>query len=258
MNKKTNVVKNEGYKRSFRQTSLIPCSNVTFDQGKYCVNKITKEKTIKKRMPCAPDEDYLNDFCYQKCRQGFIAKGKDCISTKLSNQAMRKKAYDAAAQKNKMSIEIRKAATGGRIDTFTNITSEWLNYNKIDKSLSDLFDGNLKQYRWFFVGALLIVAYFVIVNLLKSATAPAPVSVQQPSIILQIPSNSLQVPQQVLQPALQVAAPQMVQIPETQISPSKSDVPINIIDLKKTVGGFNRNLFSDIETNIFSDLNESD
>ena len=78
------------------------------------------------------------------------------------------------------------------------------------------------------------------------------------TIILQIPSNSLQVPQQVLQPALQVAAPQMVQIPETQISPSKSDVPINIIDLKKTVGGFNRNLFSDIETNIFSDLNESD
>jgi len=255
MNKKNNVVKNEGYKRSFRQSGLIPCSNFTFDEGKYCVNKITKEKTLKKRNPCASDEDIIGDFCYQKCRPGFIARGKDCIITKLTNQAMMKKAFDAAGVQNKINREKRIAATGGRYDTFTNVANEWLNYNKIDKSLSDLFDGNLKQYRWFFVGALLIVAYFVIVNLLKSATVPVPV--QQPTIVLQVPSNSLQVPQQVLQPALQVAAPQMIQIPEAQISPMKSEIPIKITDLKKT-GGFNTNLFSDIETNIFSEWNESD
>ena len=164
----------------------------------------------------------------------------------------------------KRQLELAKENANGRKERFSNITSEWLSYNKIDKTLSDLFDDNLKQYRWIFVVCLLILAYFMILNLLKSPNAEIKAPLQ-PTIIVQIPSNGLQVPQQVLQPALQTTSQttsgpiipqQLVQIPETQISPVKSDIPIKITDLKK--GGFNKNIFSDIETSIFSDWNMSD
>jgi len=259
MDKKNSVKK--GYKRSFRLSQLIPCSNVTYDEGAYCVHKATNVKTAKKRVPCAPDEELQNNLCYKKCKPGFIGKGKYCISTQLSKKDILKNAFKLAAKKSKLDDALKKAAIRGRhTENFSNTVSEWLNYNKIDKSLSDLFDDNLKQYRWFFVGALLIVTFFVIVNLLSSATVPVPV--QQPTIIIQVPaannlpvpaSNSLQVPQQALQAALQ----QMIKVPETQISPVKSQIPIKITDLNKT-GGFNRNLFSDLETSIFSEWTNSD
>ena len=184
-------------------------------------------------------------------------KGNNCVKIVEKNR------YKEAVQKWDLENRVREASRRGR-EKFGNVVNEWLNYDKIDKKLSDLFDDNLKQYRWGFVIALAALVIYIIMNLLQSTNeVKAP---QQPTIIVQMPSG-LQVPQQVLQPALQVvsppspsappASPQIINIPEAQLATTKPVMPINITDLKKT-GGFNRSLFSEIESSIFSDWNTSD
>lgn len=235
-----------------RKSPILPCPNTSIDVGKFCVDKSSKKKTEKKHIGCEPNEDFSKGMCYPKCKMGYVGYDNRCMKIEKKNQYV-------VAMKNRQ-LELAKENANRRKERFSNITSEWLNYNKIDKTLSDLFDDNLKQYRWIFVVCLAIVAYVVILNLLQSPNAEVKPP-QQPTIIVQIPSTGLQVPQQVLQPALQttsgpVAPQQIIQVPETQISPVKSDIPIKITDLKK--GGFNKNIFSDIETSIFSDWNMSD
>jgi len=257
MNKKSNVVKNEGYKRSFRTVPALPCPNTSIDKGKYCEDKNTKQKMPKKYQDCTSNEDTVNNICYAKCRPGFMPKGNNCV------KILEKNRYKEAVQKWDLENRVREASRRGR-ETFGNVVNEWLNYDKIDKKLSDLFDDNLKQYRWGFVIALAALVIYIIMKLLQSTNeVKAP---QQPTIIVQMPSG-LQVPQQVLQPALQVvsppspsappASPQIINIPEAQLATTKPVMPINITDLKKT-GGFNRSLFSEIESSIFSDWNTSD
>ena len=281
MNKKNNVVKKEGYKRSFRTNEYVACPNNTNDKDTFCENKVSKEKIEKKRLGCASNEDTVKNICYQRCKPGFIGKGINCIKMKSKN------AYKEGLKKKQLELAIRDAS---KRDKFSNTKSEW-DFNEIDKNLSDLFDGNLKNYRWAFVIGLGILIIIIIVNLFDSTETPK--LPQQPSIILQIPSTGMSVPQQFLQPALQVTSPvssmpqqpalqvtspvssapqqpalqvtspvssapqQIIKIPELQMPTPKSNIPIMITDLKKT-GGFNKSIFNEIETSIFSDWSTSD
>jgi hypothetical protein len=256
MNRKNKVVEKQVFeiRKPNRKSPMQTCPNTSIDDGKFCIDRVSKKKTEKKHTGCEPYEDFSKGMCYPKCKNGYIGYDNRCMKIQKKNQ------YVEAIKKRQLDLIKENANRSRSRERFSNITSEWLNYNKIDKTLSDLFDDNLKQYRWFFVVCLVIVAYIVIINLLQSPNAEVKPP-QQPTIIVQIPSTGLQVPQQVLQPVLQttsgpVTPQQIVQVPETQISPVKSDIPIKITDLKK--GGFNKNIFSDIETSIFSDWNMSD
>jgi hypothetical protein len=239
-------------RKPLRETPRQPCSYREIEDGKFCVDKATKKRKERKFQMCQPYEDFSKGMCYPKCKPGYRGVDNRCIKRVASN------VYLDAIKKRELEMAIRDASK--RKEKFSNITSEWLNYNTLDNKLADLFDDNLKQYRWFFVVCLVILAFVIILNLLQSPNVEVKAP-QQPTVIVQIPSSGLQVPQQVLQPALQttsspVTPQQIVQIPEAQVSPVKSDIPIKITDLKK--GGFNKNIFSDIETSIFSDWNMSD
>jgi hypothetical protein len=239
-------------RKPLRETPRQPCSYREIEDGNFCVDKATKKRKERKFQMCQPYEDFSKGKCYPKCKPGYRGVDNRCIKRVASN------VYLDAIKKRELEMAIRDASR--RKEKFSNITGDWLSYNTLDNKLADLFDDNLKQYRWFFVVCLVILAFVIILNLLQSPNVEVKAP-QQPTVIVQIPSAGLQVPQQVLQPALQttsspVTPQQIVQIPETQVSPVKSDIPIKITDLKK--GGFNKNIFSDIETSIFSDWNMSD
>lgn len=238
-------------RKPLRETPREPCSYRSIEDGNFCVDKATKKRTERKFKRCQPYEDFSKGMCYPKCKPGYRGVENRCIKRVATN------AYLEAIKKRELEMAIRDAS---KREKFSNITGEWLSYNTLDKKLADLFDDNLKQYRWFFVVCLVILAFVIILNLLQSPNVEVKAP-QQPTVIVQIPSTGLQVPQQVLQPAIQTTSSsltpqQIVQVPEAQVSPVKSDIPIKITDLKK--GGFNKNIFSEIETSIFSDWNMSD
>ena len=99
-------------------------------------------------------------------------------------------------------------------------------FNKIDNKVSDMFDERFREYRWFFVIGISILILYVISELLFSNSSENKAS--QPTIILEIPQPN-----------------------------QMTNIPIKITDLKKT-GGFNIDMFSELETSIFSDMSSSD
>ena len=172
----------------------------------------------------------------QRRKSRSVNKEKSNRGRSMSRSSRSSRASRSRSSGSERSYNKKDRRQERKKESFLNIENElptkeqFINlFNKIDNKVSDMFDYKFREYRWFFVIGISILILYVISELLFSNSSDNKSS--QPTIILEIPQ--LNQPNQM------------------------TNIPIKITDLKKT-GGFNVDMFSELETSIFSDMSSSD
>jgi len=121
-----------------------------------------------------------------------------------------------------------------------------VDFNSVDAKVAKMFDEKNRPYRWAYIFVLAVLVLFLLTSFLYSQSV-----VESKAIIVQLPAP--------------VPVPTTIQLPViSQPSTMPSTMPINITDIKnipelKKLGGYN-SLLNDLEleTSLFSDLNETE